>query len=118
MKNNLSCTPRSALEFSNRSLEFIWNLAPGIWNFFPIALAIALLANAPLHAAVDRSKKPVPEPAPAAAFPDYKTFTLRNGLKVFVIEDDRKPTLSLRLLIKGGASTDGSGIGLSDFVAA
>jgi zinc protease len=79
---------------------------------------VAFLTGAPLYAAVDRTKKPNPEPAPTAAFPDYKTVTLRNGLKVFLIEDDRKPTLSLRLLIKGGATTDGSSIGLSDFVAA
>jgi zinc protease len=78
----------------------------------------AILINGSIYGAVDRSKKPTPDPAPAAAFPDYKTFTLRNGLKVFVIEDDRKPTLSLRLLIKGGAVADGEKIGLSDFVAA
>src|SRR4029079_15274189 len=48
----------------------------------------------------------------------YKTFTLRNGLKVFVIEDDRTPTLSLRLLIKGGAISEGEKNGLSEFVAA
>src|SRR5678815_5559329 len=87
-------------------------------HYFFATTLFALLASNALHAAVDRSKKPAPDPAPAAAFPDYKTFTLRNGLKVFVIEDDRKPTLSLRLLIKGGASTDGSRTGLSDFVAA
>lgn len=83
-----------------------------------LSLAIATICvAAPLHAAIDRSKKPDPDPAPAAAFPDYKTVTLKIGLKVFVIEDDRKPTLSLRLLFKGGSTLDGSKVGLSGFTA-
>ena len=85
-------------------------------HILPIAL-IAAFAVLPLRAAVDRTKKPAPDPAPAAAFPDYKTVTLKNGLRVFVIEDDRKPTLSLRLLIKGGSTLDGTGVGLAGFTA-
>ena len=83
-----------------------------------LSFAIATVcAASPLHAAIDRTKKPAPDPAPAAAFPDYKTVTLKNGLKVFVIEDDRKPTLSLRLLIKGGSTLDGAKVGLAGFTA-
>jgi zinc protease len=70
------------------------------------------------HAAIDRTQKPAPGPAPEAAFPDYRTKVLTNGLKVFVIQDDRKPSVSFRLLIKGGASLDGEKPGLSGFVAA
>ena len=61
-------------------------------RILPIAL-LSLLASA--HAAVDRTKKPEPGPAPEAAFPDYTTKVLPNGLKIFVIEDDRKPTITL-----------------------
>jgi predicted Zn-dependent peptidase len=82
-----------------------------------LSLALVAFLASPLHAAIDRTKKPAPDPAPAAAFPDYKTFTLANGLKVFVIEDDRKPTLSLRLLFKSGSVYDGPKIGLTGFVA-
>src|SRR5436190_20162468 len=70
------------------------------------------------HAAVDRTTKPAPGPAPDAAFPDFKTATLQNGLKVFVIEDDRKPAVTFRLIIKGGGLYDGDKPGLSGFVAA
>jgi predicted Zn-dependent peptidase len=70
-----------------------------------------------LFAAIDRSKKPEPGPAPAASFPDYAEKTLSNSLKVFVIEDDRKPTVTFRLLIKGGGLHDGEKTGLSSFVA-
>jgi len=37
------------------------------------------------------NEKPEPDPAAAASFPDYRTETLPNGLRIFVIEDDRKP---------------------------
>jgi predicted Zn-dependent peptidase len=94
---------RSALKFALWPLAFIWLLASGLWNFS--------------LAAVDRSKKPEPGPAPAASFPDYAEKTLPNGLKVFVIEDDRKPTVTFRLLIKGGSLHDGAKTGLSSFTA-
>ena len=82
----------------------------------PLFLSVALTFSA-AHATIDRTKKPEPDPAPAASFPDYKTVTLPNGLKVFVIEDDRKPTVTFRLLIKGGSLHDGAKTGLSGFVA-
>src|SRR5215211_4410195 len=68
-------------------------------------------------ATIDRTQKPSPGPAPEAAFPDYTTKVLPNGLKVFVILDDRKPSVTFRLLIKGGSSLDGDKPGLSGFVA-
>jgi predicted Zn-dependent peptidase len=80
---------------------------------FALALSITCVAFADL----DRSKKPEPGAAPEAAFPDFVTKELPNGLKVFVIQDDRKPSVSFRLLIKGGASADGEKSGLSGFVA-
>jgi len=81
-------------------------------------LALALAASADHSAAaINRSQKPAPGPAPAAAFPDYTTVTLQNGLKVFVIEDDRKPAVTFRLIIKGGSLHDGEKPGLSDLVA-
>lgn len=83
------------------------------------ALSFALLTALalPAFAAIDRSQKPEPDPAPAASFPEYRTETLPNGLKVFVIEDDRKPTITLRLVIRGGSSLDGKKTGTASFVA-
>ncbi len=78
----------------------------------------ALLGLTVIAAAdIDRTKKPAPGPAPAAAFPDYTTKTLPNGLKIFVIEDDRKPTVTFRLVIKAGDALDGDKAGKADFVA-
>ena len=69
------------------------------------------------HADIDRTKKPEPGPAPEAAFPDYVTKVLPNGLKIFVIEDDRKPTITMRLVIKAGDASDGEKPGIAGFVA-
>ncbi len=71
----------------------------------------------PAFADIDRAKKPEPDPAPAASFPDYLTETLPNGLKVFVIEDDRKPTVTFRLVFRSGSIFDGAKTGTADFVA-
>jgi predicted Zn-dependent peptidase len=83
---------------------------------FALSVAV-LLPFTTASAAIDRSKKPEPGPAPEAAFPDYTTKELPNGLKVFVIQDDRKPSVAFRLLVKGGAAQDGEKPGLSGFVA-
>jgi len=83
-------------------------------RFLPLLLtAFAFTANAD----IDRTKKPEPGPAPEAAFPDYVTKELPNGLKVFVIEDDRKPTITMRLVIRSGDALDGDNAGVAGFVA-
>ena len=83
-------------------------------RFLPLLLSTLLLSA---HADVDRTKKPEPGPAPEAAFPDYVTKVLPNGLKVFVIEDDRKPTITMRLVIKSGDALDGGKPGTAGFTA-
>ena len=79
--------------------------------------ALLTVLALPAFAAIDRSKKPEPDPAPAASFPEYRTETLPNGLKIFVIEDDRKPTITLRLVIRSGSALDGKKTGTASFVA-
>ena len=82
--------------------------------FLPLLLSTIVLTAT---AAVDRTKKPEPGPAPEAAFPDYTTKELPNGLKIFVIEDDRKPTVTLRLIVKAGEAFDEDKPGKAGFVA-
>lgn len=82
--------------------------------FLPILFSAFVFS---LHGAVDRTKKPEPGPAPEAAFPDYTTKVLANGLRVFVIEDDRKPTITMRLVIKAGDAYDAGKPGTAGFVA-
>jgi zinc protease len=81
-----------------------------------LSLLLASVATVAL-ADIDRTQKPEADPAPTASFPDYRTATLPNGLKVFVIEDDRKPTVTFRLIIRSGSIADGDKKGSAGFVA-
>ncbi len=68
-------------------------------------------------AAVDRSVKPVPGAAPAASFPEFKDITLPNGLRVFIIQDDRRPMVTFRLVVKSGAASDAEKPGTASLTA-
>ncbi|MBZ4217821.1 hypothetical protein, partial [Klebsiella aerogenes] len=68
-------------------------------------------------AAVDRSQKPSPGPAPAASFREFKDITLANGLRIFIIEDDRRPTDTIRLMVKSGSIFDGQKPGVASLTA-
>lgn len=50
-------------------------------------------------AQLDRSKLPEPGPAREIKIGDYKSFTLKNGLKVFVIENNKLPRVSFTLVL-------------------
>lgn len=50
---------------------------------------------------------------PQIEFPEYKETTLKNGLKVIVIEDHKQPTFTMRLQIKAGDNLDGDKSGIA-----
>ncbi|MCX8050785.1 MAG: insulinase family protein [Chlorobi bacterium] len=50
-------------------------------------------------------------------FPRYEEATLKNGLKIYVIEDHRQPTIGFRLEVRAGESFDGDKPGLSYLMA-
>lgn len=88
----------------------------------PVPLTLfALLLAAPtaLRAApdLDRTHPPAAGPEPAVAFPDYQERTLPNGLKVFVVESRRQPTVTFRLLLKRGSIADGDKPGVASATA-
>ncbi|HSV87691.1 MAG TPA: pitrilysin family protein, partial [Bacteroidales bacterium] len=51
------------------------------------------------HAQVDRSVRPQPGPAPVIQLGDFETFTLRNGLRVILVENRRVPMVSFQLTL-------------------
>ncbi|MBI3258408.1 MAG: insulinase family protein [Ignavibacteriae bacterium] len=55
---------------------------------------------------IDVTKRPDPLPAKSISFPAYKEFTLKNGLKVFLVEDHEQPTISLSMQIRAGEVSD------------
>jgi zinc protease len=67
---------------------------------------------------LDRSKRPDPGPAPASSFPNYKTVETGEGLTLYVIESDRQPTVTYRLMLRSGGLFDGDKTGVAEFVAA
>lgn len=55
---------------------------------------------------IDVTKRPEPLPAKSISFPSYKEFTLKNGMKVFLVEDHEQPTFSLTIQIRAGEVSD------------
>lgn len=50
-------------------------------------------------AQIDRSQAPASGPAPKVSIGEYQSFTLKNGLKVLVVENNKVPYLSIGLNI-------------------
>ena len=65
-----------------------------------IVIFSALLLATAATAQVDRSHAPEPGPAPAVNIGNPYSFTLGNGLKVFVVENHKMPTVTASLLLK------------------
>ena len=85
----------------------------------PLLAALALCAVPALRADIDRAHPPAPGPEPTASFPDYQQRVLPNGLKVFIVESHKEPTVTFRLLIKNGDASDPAGrAGIADATAA
>jgi zinc protease len=67
----------------------------------------------------DRSKPPVPGPAPVLKTPAIQKRTLSNGLPVWIVEMHEVPVVDVSLIVKSGASADPAGkYGLASFTAA
>jgi len=81
-----------------------------------ILLAVAVLASLGLSAQIDRSTLPEPaEPRPIE-IGDYESFELKNGLKVFVIENHKLPRVSYNLVIDRDALKEGEKAGMLGMV--
>lgn len=78
-----------------------------------IALALTVSSWAQI---LDRSQRPKPGPAPEIKLGKTETFTLPNGLKVFVVENHKMPTVSISVQLDIRQELQGSMAGYSDFV--
>ncbi len=63
-------------------------------------LYIAVFAFLYAEAQIDRSKPPKPAPAPTINIAEAEMFTLKNGLKVYVVENHKLPRVSFSLSLK------------------
>lgn len=67
-------------------------------------------------AQVDRSQFPKAGPAPVIKIGEAETFTLDNGLKVFVVENDKLPRVSFTLVFERDPIMEGDKAGMTGFV--
>lgn len=66
---------------------------------------------------IDITKKPEPLAEKEFVFPKYSEAKLKNGIKVFLVEDHEQPTFAFRILIPGGSAYDGDKPGLAELTA-
>lgn len=79
-----------------------------------LAPASLLLVGAPVQEHV----RPTPPPLEEVRFPPYETQVLDNGLRVYALEYDEQPVLSLKLVVRAGAANDPQALpGLASFTA-
>jgi zinc protease len=83
-------------------------------------LSILLLAFIGFQASaqIDRSQQPKPGPAPAISLGKPQTFTLPNGLKVMVVEDNKLPRVSVNLTIDNDPVAEGDKKGVAALTGA
>ena len=72
---------------------------------------LCLLLPLALAAQIDRSKAPEPGPAPVIKVGEYKSFELKNGLKVFVVENHKIPRVAYSLVLEIDPFFEGDSIG-------
>jgi zinc protease len=65
-----------------------------------IIIILFILSSGISQAQVDRTHAPKPAPAREIKIGDYQTFTLKNGLQVFVVENHKLPRVQFSLQLK------------------
>jgi predicted Zn-dependent peptidase len=76
--------------------------------FFLIVLPFAMHAQL----AIDRTKAPAPAPAPEIKVAEPASFVLPNGLKVFVVQNNKLPSVSATLTIDRDPVLEGGKAGM------
>lgn len=75
---------------------------------------LLILFTLPNFAQLDRSKKPAPGPAPEIKLGDYESFVMKNGLKVFVVTNNKIPKVAFNLVIDRDPILEGQNAGFVD----
>jgi predicted Zn-dependent peptidase len=81
------------------------------------AIALSILTTSQVYSQnFDRSIRPKPGPAPVINMADAQSFTLPNGLKVFVVENHKLPSVSFQIDIEVDPALQGSAAGYQDMI--
>ena len=78
-----------------------------IYTLFVALVAVSLSAQV----TIDRSKAPTPGPARIPEIGSYESFELKNGLKVFVVEDHKLPRITMSLILDRDPILEGAKAG-------
>lgn len=81
-----------------------------------ISFVLSLLIATVGFAQVDRSQLPQSGPAPEIKIGEAETFTLENGLKVFVVKNTKLPRVSFTLVLERDPILEGDKAGMTSFV--
>ncbi|MFO7448426.1 MAG: pitrilysin family protein [Ignavibacteriaceae bacterium] len=76
-----------------------------------LIFVFSVLFILPSFAQLDRSIRPKPGLPPKIELGEYKSFTLDNGLKVFVVENDKLPVVNIRLVLDRDPIVEGENAG-------
>ncbi|MFT5602917.1 MAG: zinc protease [Flavobacteriales bacterium] len=85
-----------------------------IKNIYIGCIGLLLATSTTAQVKIDRSKAPEAGLAPKININEPATFTLENGLKVFVIENHKLPKVSFQLSVDVPLILEGDKIGLSE----
>lgn len=78
-----------------------------------LALAVLFLTTTGIQAQIDRSTPPEAGPAPEINLGKPETFTLKNGLKVLVVENHKLPRVSMTLTMDNPPHAEGKKAGVA-----
>jgi len=78
-----------------------------------IALAVLVLSSVGVQAQIDRSQMPEPGPAPKINLEKPESFTLKNGVKVLVVENHKLPRVSMTLTMDNPPVMEGEKAGVA-----
>lgn len=81
-----------------------------------ILLFVGLVISFTGLAQIDRTKLPEPGPAPEIKLGDVASFTLDNGLQVFVVENTKLPRVAFSLVLERDPLLEGEKAGMTGFV--
>jgi zinc protease len=76
-----------------------------------LVLIFLLFVSICSFAQLDRSKKPTAGPAPEIKLGEYESFVLQNGLKVFVVTNNKLPVVFFNLVIDRDPILEGKSVG-------
>ncbi len=76
-----------------------------------ILISLIVINTCVAYAQVDRAKPPVPKPAREIEIGEYQSFTMKNGLQVFVVENHKLPRLQFSIQLKHDPILEGEKAG-------